>query len=117
MRQNRAADGLTDLYLRGGNFSVCRRTGRRLARSTVGAGGAPRVVRQLWGQDHHGRFRSHGAHALATVRGTTWVMADRCDGTLTSVTKGAVSVRDLGRRKTVLVKAGHRYLAPARSRR
>ena len=113
LRQDRAAGGIVDLYLRGGNFSVCRRA----ARSAVGAASAPRVVRQLWGHDHHGHFRTHGSHAIATVRGTTWVMADRCDGTLTSVSEGAVSVRDRARHKAVLVRAGHRYLAPARASR
>jgi ferric-dicitrate binding protein FerR (iron transport regulator) len=50
----------------------------------------------------------------ATVRGTVWDVIDRCDGTLTKVTKGVVSVRDLTRKKTVMVKAGHQYLAPAK---
>jgi hypothetical protein len=36
---------------------------------------------------------------------------DRCDGTLTRVTSGAVSVRDFRRHRTVLVRAGHSYLA------
>jgi hypothetical protein len=42
------------------------------------------------------------------------MVADRCDGTLTKVTEGAVAVRDRVRHKTVLVKAGHSYLARAR---
>ena len=40
-------------------------------------------------------------------------MIDRCDGTLTVVHRGVVSVHDLRRRKTVTVRAGHRYLAKA----
>jgi hypothetical protein len=42
---------------------------------------------------------------------------DRCDGTLTRVLTGAVRVRDLRRHRTVVVRAGHRYLARARSAR
>jgi hypothetical protein len=45
------------------------------------------------------------------VRGTRWVVIDECRGTLTIVTKGVVAVRDFRRHKTVLVRAGHRYLA------
>jgi hypothetical protein len=49
------------------------------------------------------------------VRGTIWLTQDRCDGTLTTVKRGTVSVRDLKRRRTVSVKAGHSYLARAAS--
>jgi hypothetical protein len=61
----------------------------------------------------HGHFRTRGRNSVATVRGTKWSMTDTCAGTLTTVTRGIVSVRDLGLRKTKLVKAGHRYLARA----
>jgi hypothetical protein len=50
------------------------------------------------------------------VRGTRWLTEDRCDGTLTRVTNGAVVVRDYKRRRNVLVRAGHSYLAKARAR-
>ena len=35
---------------------------------------------------------------------------DRCDGTLTKVTEGKVLVRELHRKRSVLVRAGHAYL-------
>ena len=73
-----------------------------------------RRVRRLWGRDDGGRFRTHGRHSHATVRGTRWLTVDRCDGTFTRVTEGAVSVRDRGRHRTVLVRAGHSYLARSR---
>jgi hypothetical protein len=38
-------------------------------------------------------------------------MRDTCAGTLVKVTKGAVSVRDLVKRRTVVVTAGRSYLA------
>jgi hypothetical protein len=49
---------------------------------------------------------------VATVRGTSWYTEDRCDGTLTRVSQGSVSVRDLVNDRTVIVRAGHSYLAP-----
>ena len=45
------------------------------------------------------------------MRGTTWTVEDRCDGTLTTVKRGEVAVRDFRLKKTILVKAGKSYLA------
>jgi hypothetical protein len=110
VKQSRKAGGLTDIYLRGGDFAVCK------AHPQLPAGAhlkkkKRRAVRKLWGHDHNGRFRTHGRGAIATVRGTTWIVADHCDGTRTSVLSGAVSVRDKRLHKTVLVHAGHSYFA------
>ena len=65
---------------------------------------------QLWG-DGKGRFQTRGKYGAATVRGTNWLVQDRCDGTLVKVVQGVVAVRDFALGKTVLVTAGHRYLA------
>jgi ferric-dicitrate binding protein FerR (iron transport regulator) len=73
-----------------------------------------RPVRRLWGRDHHGSFRTHGRGAVATVRGTTWAVADYCHGTRTSVRSGAVLVRNKLTGRTVLVRAGHSYFARTR---
>ncbi len=70
-----------------------------------------RPARSLWAKDNHGHFSTRGQNSVATVRGTYWQTVDRCNGTLTVVKQGAVGVRDLRRRRTVLVKAGHSYLA------
>ena len=48
------------------------------------------------------------------MRGTAWGMIDRCDGTLTRVTRGRVVVRDFRRKRNVTVRAGKSYLAKAR---
>jgi hypothetical protein len=40
-------------------------------------------------------------------------MSDRCDGTLTVVQRDTVAVNDFVRHITVLVHAGHSYLAKA----
>jgi hypothetical protein len=69
--------------------------------------------RRLWGSGK-GAFRISGRYSAATVRGTKWLVQDSCSGTLTRVTQGAVSVRDAVRRKTIVVRAGHRYLAKPR---
>ena len=113
LRQPREGCGRVDVYLRGGRFSGCPRVGaRRRARSgAIASASGTRKVRKLWGRDSGGRFRTHGRHSQATVRGTRWLTVDRCDGTLTRVTSGAVSVRDFRRHRTVLVRAGHSYLA------
>lgn len=74
--------------------------------------GAKSVLGSLWGNGK-GKFRTNGKYSSATVRGTIWLTQDRCDGTLTTVKRGTVSVRDFKRRKTVSVKAGHSYLARA----
>ena len=47
------------------------------------------------------------------MRGTKWTITDRCDGTLTQVARGKVAVRDFRRKKTIVVKAGKKYLAKA----
>jgi hypothetical protein len=40
-------------------------------------------------------------------------MTDTCAGTLTSVSRGVVVVRDFRLRKNKTIKAGHRYFARA----
>ena len=40
-----------------------------------------------------------------------WLTADRCDGTLVRVAKGSVTVRDLVKRKSRVVRARKSYLA------
>ena len=97
---------MTELVLRG-PLPTC--TGGAGARAA--AASAKRPPRRLWGRDDHGRFRTRGSNSVATVRGTAWYVEDRCDGTLTRVSKGSVSVRDLRRQRTVIVNAGKSYLA------
>ena len=74
---------------------------------------AGKKKRKLWGSGK-GAFRTTGSYSAATVRGTTWLVEDTCTTTLTRVTQGVVEVRDRLKRKTVLVKAGKRYIARAR---
>ena len=106
VRQAAGARGMTELILRGPKPQC---TGAGTARAA--AASTRRPPRGLWGRDDHGRFRTRGSNSVATVRGTAWYVEDRCDGTLTRVSKGSVSVRDLRRERTVIVHAGDNYLA------
>ena len=105
VRQPTGGHGMTELVLRGA-LPTCPAGGVRAA-----AVARQRPPRSLWGHDSHGRFRTRASNSVITVRGTTWYVADRCEGTLTRVTSGSVSVRDLHRQRTVVVRAGQRYLA------
>jgi hypothetical protein len=73
-----------------------------------------RRQRHLWG-DGKGRFPHRGRFSSATVRGTRWVVIDRCDGTLTRVVRGSVTVRDRVRNKTVILRRASSTLRAARS--
>ena len=108
----RRARGMTELRLKGSSFNRCR-TGSRPGRSASAAGRlSRRTIRRLRGSAR-GRFRTRGRHAAATVRGTVWFTADRCKGTLTTVKRGKVAVRDFRRKRTITVSAGKRYFARA----
>jgi hypothetical protein len=111
VRQRRNSP-VVDLVLTGGDFSSCGPRGRAGSARAVAAG--RRARRRLWGSDRGGRYRTKGRHSVATVRGTRWLTVDRCHGTLTRVTEGAVSVRPIGRRKRHLVRAGDSYVAHRR---
>jgi hypothetical protein len=114
IKQGKSA--LTDLVLTGGSFARCptvralrsafdsRRRRKRSSSATI---------RKLWG-DGSGKFQTTGRYSSAAVRGTIWLVSDRCDGTLTKVRKGTVAVRDLVRKRTVIVKAPRSYLARRR---
>ena len=111
---NRAATLTTDITLAGeASRSQCASARGAGAAAVSKKKGPHAVLGKLWGNGK-GKFRTNGKYSSATVRGTIWLTTDRCDGTLTTVKRGTVSVRDLRRHKTVTVKAGHSYLARAR---
>jgi hypothetical protein len=93
---------VVELRLVRGNFAVCpRRRGARVAAT---------IVRQVWASGK-GSFRTRGRYASATVRGTNWLTADRCDGTQVRVRQGVLQVADIPGRRQVTVRAGGTYLA------
>ncbi len=103
--------GVAELALVGGSFKRCAASGS-VATAARSRKLSKKSIRHLWGSGS-GPFRTKGRFASATIRGTTWLTDDRCDGTLVRVTKGAVTVRDLVKKRNVVVKAGHQYLAKA----
>ena len=90
-----------------------RATGRPGARAAARRRLSRRTIRRLR-SNAKGRFRTRGRYSSATVRGTSWTTTDRCDGTLTKVTRGTVTVRDLRRHKNITLRKGKSYLAKAR---
>jgi hypothetical protein len=80
--------------------------GRTQLRARKGGGG-----RKLWGSGS-GNYKTVGSHGAATVRGTIWLVSDRCDGsTHFKVNRGVVAVRDFVKQKTVILEAGDSYIA------
>jgi hypothetical protein len=67
---------------------------------------------RLWGSGK-GRFRTRGRFSAATVRGTKWLTVDRCDGTLTQVKTGRVSVFERATGRRIILRANRAYLARA----
>jgi WD40 repeat protein len=110
LTQRRAKRPITDLRLRTAGYRAsCGAVSSAQARA---AQRKSKRLGRLWGKGK-GRYRTRGRFSAATVRGTTWLTEERCDGTRTQVDKGVVAVYDRGRRTTVLVHAGDSYLARA----
>jgi len=87
---------------------------RAHASSDARAAAASRRTLQLLHASAHGKFSTRGRYSAATVLGTKWTIADRCDGTLVHDIKDSVVVSDLVRHKKVVLHAGQSYLAKPR---
>jgi hypothetical protein len=103
IKQKRQADLITDAQLVTSR-SACGKSSAEASRT--------RRLGRLWATGK-GRFRTKGRYSAASVRGTTWLTEDRCDGTLTKVSRGTVSVFDAVTKQTIVVKSGQSYLARA----
>ena len=69
--------------------------------------------RKLWGSGK-GNYTTSGSYGSATVRGTTWLVVDRCDSsTLFKVAEGTVWVRDFVNEKSLILTTGQQYIAKA----
>jgi hypothetical protein len=127
---------------RGGLFRVRQKTGRPLVTELRLSGPAPgpcttssasraaapaQAPRRLLTRIENGKKRKNkknkkneaewwvsGKYSDGAAKGTEWLTEDRCDGTLTTVMSGTVRVRNLARHRTVIVRAGHSYLARPR---
>jgi virginiamycin B lyase len=112
VKQKSGAKPFTELKLAG---SLGCGKGRRSTDADRNAAiAAKRKGRRLFGKGK-GKFRSKGKRGAGSVRGTTWLVADRCDGsTLGKVKKGKIRFRDFVRNRTVTLRAGERYVAKKR---
>jgi uncharacterized repeat protein (TIGR01451 family) len=99
------AAGLTNLTLVDSDFTGC--TSPRTVSATKPSS---KVVQQLWGKAK-GKFRTTAKYSSATIRGTTWGIQDRCDGSLTTALDDPVDVFDSVLNKTVTITGGQTYLA------
>jgi hypothetical protein len=106
--QNRKRKGLAELDIMDTHSprQVCATIGKR----AVAAKLSSKVLGRLRASAH-GNFTTRGQYSAATVRGTVWGVLNQCDGTLTRVTRGVVTVRDFVRRKTITLFTGQHYLA------
>jgi hypothetical protein len=66
---------------------------------------------QLLKASAKGKFSTKGKYSAATVLGTKWTVADRCDGTFTHDLTDSVQVTDFVHHKTITLHAGQSYLA------
>jgi hypothetical protein len=61
-----------------------------------------------------GYYRALGGASTGTARDATFNTTDRCDGTLTEVGRGRVSLAVKGERKPIVVRGGRAYLVKAK---
>jgi len=76
---------------------------RRYRRSSAGASA----------RRSEGGIRVRARYSTVTAQNAAWTTVDRCDGTVTRVTRGSVVVRDLTRRSTKVLRTGDHYRAPS----
>jgi hypothetical protein len=108
-----ASKGLTTLTLVNNAFKGAPSYATCKAHTALAAAAAATSSRtlQLLHASAHGKFRTHGRYSAATVLGTIWSIADRCDGTLTRDVTHSVVVNDFVRHRTIVLCAGQSYLA------
>jgi hypothetical protein len=99
-----AKSGITTLTL----------TGPVAAARRVASAAKATAKRSLW-VNGKGNFKTRGKRASAIVRGTYWLTEETAAGTRVQVKRGLVAVRDFVTRATVLVSAGHSYVAKPRA--
>ena len=92
------------------SFATCRK--HKAGQASAAAVSSKTL--QLLRASAKGKFSTSGRYSAATVRGTKWSIADRCDGTLIHDITDSVAVTDFVRHKTIILHAGQSYLARAR---
>jgi hypothetical protein len=61
-----------------------------------------------------GAFRTIGGASTISANDGTWIVSDRCDGTMTEVGRGKVTVHDTKLDKDFTLRSGQGYLAKAK---
>jgi hypothetical protein len=91
-----------------------RRSSSARKRAVARASRSKKGGRRAWGSGK-GNYETSGSYGSATVRGTTWLVVDRCDAsTLIKVAEGTVWARDFIKNKTIVLDEGEQYIAKAR---
>ena len=108
-----ATKGLATLTLVEGAFPGAPSYAPCKAHKALEATAASSKTLQLLHASAHGKFRTKGRYSAATVLGTNWTTADRCDGTLIHDITDSVMVNDFVHHKTIILHAGQSYLALA----
>jgi Ca2+-binding RTX toxin-like protein len=110
----------------GATVSVRQSSGRRVtttlsvARPRCGSGAGRRAVQardrrvRLKTQRRAGSWRVRGRYSIGASVGTDWTTLEGCARTVTIVRRGRVRVFDRAKRRTVVVRAGQRYVARRR---
>ncbi len=115
--QTRKQKGLTELNIVDNHPArqLCATVGKGKKASVAAHHPSTKVLGRLTANSH-GHFVGRGQYSSATVRGTTWGVQNRCDGTLTRVVRGELVVRDFRKRKSITLFTGQTYLARAPGR-
>ncbi len=112
--------GLTTLTLlegvfgHGPSFGICK---AHVAADLSATAASAKQTLQLLHASAHGKFTTKGRYGAATVLGTKWTIADRCDGTLIHDLTDSVAVTDFVHHKTIVLHAGQSYLLRAPTHR
>jgi Ca2+-binding RTX toxin-like protein len=72
---------------------------------------APHGLRVSTHRRRRGRWKVLGRYSIGASYGTDWTTVESCRRTTTIVRRGRVKVYDRVKRRTVTVRAGHRYVA------
>jgi len=123
VRATRGQGAMASADVSGAAVTVGQSSGRRVSTtltvkrpSCAARGRSPGVVAReprlrVATDRRRGRWRVKGKHSIAAAVGTDWVTFEGCSRTVTVVRRGRVQVFDRVKRRTVTVRAGHRYVA------
>jgi hypothetical protein len=121
--EHSAGGTLDSVDVWGGTFHVTQQgksgittltlTGRVVGSRRLASAAKTTAKRSLWANGK-GNFKTRGKRASAIIRGTYWLTEETTAGTRVQVKRGLVAVRDFVTKATVLVAAGHSYVAKPR---